>query len=412
MKLRRRKTRLTTLPDSTPPPKRSRRSALWIYLLLLGLIVAYLVFHFLDRTVHYAVRGQVERDIFPVETDVEGRLTRFIVTADEAVHQGQPLAVVTQRHFSAPPPSLSSRIKLAQELDRVTAEAQQVGQERQRLERAAQMPDNQEALVRLDPEVGGELIKSRRDMALKRAVLKRLQTERTDLEAQLAEIDARYRQERTLELRRQDPQEARALEARLAEVTQRADSARIQLDALRLHRDARIQSEMESLGTREALLTREKKELKSRLAALKNQAGSPLSGQISGAGATIRAPLDGRVALFYTEVGRFCPKGASLLALARKPGQMRINGYFPLDAQPQVQPGAQIRIDFPDGYRTTGIVARAYATALPEPVKVTHKYVPVEVALKVEIHPLTEADAKRWAAYDQMDVRLKVRRWP
>jgi multidrug resistance efflux pump len=381
-------------------------------LLLLGVLVAYLALYFLDRTVHYAVRGQVERDIFPVETDVEGRLTRFLVSADETVRQGQPLAVVSTRQFSAPPPSLSSRAKLAAELDRVTTEAQQVGKERQRLERAARMPADQEALVRLDPKVGGELIKSRRDMALQRAVLKRLQTERTDLEAQLAEIQARYREERTLELRLQDPQKARALEARLDEVTQRADSARIQLDALRLHRDARIQSEMESLRTQEALLAREKKALENRLAALADSAGSPLSGQISGASATIRAPLDGRVALFYTEEGRFCRKGASLLALAREAGQMRINGYFPLDAQPQVEPGARIRIKFPDDYRTTGIVARAYATALPEPIKVTHKYVPVEVALKVEIHPTTEADARRWVAYDQMDVRLKVRRWP
>jgi multidrug resistance efflux pump len=411
MKLRRRKARLTTLPDSAPPPKRSRRTTLWVYLLLLALIVVYLAVHFLDRTVHYAVRGQVERDTFPVETDVEGRLTRFLVKADEKVRQGQPLAVVTQRHFSTPPPSLSSKAKLAQELALVTAEAQQVGRERQRLERAALSPEDQATLVRLDPKVGADLIKSRRDMALKRAALKRLQTERTDLKAQLAEIDARYRQERTLELRRHDPQEARALEARLADLDHGADSARIQLDALRLHRDARIQSEIESLRTREALLVREKQELNDRLAALQN-AAAPLAGHIHGASATIRAPLDGRVALFYTEAGRFCRKGASLLALARAPGQMRINGYFPLEAQPRVKPGAQVRIAFPDGYRSTGIVARAYATALPEAVKVTHKYVPVEVALKVEIHPTTDADAQQWAAYDQMDVRLKVRRWP
>jgi multidrug resistance efflux pump len=249
-------------------------------------------------------------------------------------------------------------------------------------------------------------------MALKRAALKRLQTERTDLEAQLAEIDARYRQERTLELRRHDPQEARALEARLTDLDHRAGSARIQLDALRLHRDARIQSEIESLRTREALLEREKEELNDRLAALQNAAAAPLAGHIGGASATIRAPLEGRVALFYTEAGRFCPKGTSLLALAREPGQMRINGYFPLEAHPRVKPGTPVRIAFPDGYRSTGIVARAYPTALPEAVKVTHKYVPVEVALKVEIHPTTDADARHWAAYDQMDVRLKVRRWP
>lgn len=412
MKLRSRKASLTTLPDSAPPPKRSRRSALWIYLLLLGLIVVYLAVHFLNRTVHYAVRGQVERDIFPVETDVEGRLTRFLVTADESVHRGQPLAVVTQRHFSAPPPSLSSRAKLAQELTRVTAEVERVGKERQRLERAAQRPEDQEILVQLAPKVGAELIKNRRDMAIQRAVLKRLQTERTDLEARLAEIDTRYQEERAVELRRYDPQEARALEARLTELNLRTDSARIRLEALRLHRDARIRSEIESLRAQETLLEREQQELNSHLTALKNQAGTLLTGQISGASATIRAPLDGRVALFYTEEGRFCRKGAGLLALARTPGQMRINGYFPLEAQPQVKPGAKIRIAFPDGYRTTGIVARAYATALPEPVKVTHKYVPVEVALKVEIHPTTDADAKRWAAYDQMDVRLKVRRWP
>jgi multidrug resistance efflux pump len=416
MKLRRRKARITALPDSTPPPKRSRRAALWIYLLLLGLIAAYLALYFLDRTVHFAVRGQVERDIFPVETDVEGRLTRFLVTAGERVHQGQPLAVVTTRHFSAPPPSLSSTAKLAQELARVTAEAQQVGKERQRLERAARMPENREALVRLDPKVGAELIKSRRDMALQGAILKRLRTERTDLQSQLAEMDTRYREERALELRRYDPQEARALKARLDDVIRQADSAKIQLEALRLHRDARIQSEIESMRAQEALLARERQALSSRLADLKNPAGSPLSGplsgQISGAGATIRAPLDGRVALFYTEEGRFCRQGASLLALAREHGQMHINGYFPLEAQPQVKPGAQVRIKFPDGYRTTGIVARAYATALPEPIKVTHNYVPVEVALKVEIHPTTDADAQRWAAYDQMDVRLEVRRWP
>jgi multidrug resistance efflux pump len=412
MKLRTRKARFTALPDSTPPPKRSRRAALWIYLLLLGLMAAYLAIYFLDRSVHYAVRGQVERDIFPVETDVEGRLTRFLVTAGENVHQGQPLAVLTTRHFSGPPPSSSSQAKLAQELARVMDEAQQTGKERQRLARAARMPEDPKALVQLDPKVGTELIKSRRDMALQRAVLKRLQTERSDLESQLAEIDKRYRAERALELRRYDPIEARALKARLDEVTRQVESAKIQLDALRLHRDARIQSEIESLRTQAALLSRERQALNSRLTALESQAGSPHSGRISGASVTIRAPLDGRVARFYTEKGRFCPQGASLLALAREPGQMHINGYFPLEAQSQVQPGARIRIKFPDGYRTIGIVARAYATALPEPIKVTHNYVPVEVALKVEIHPSTDAEAQRWTAYDQMDVRLKVKRWP
>jgi multidrug resistance efflux pump len=249
-------------------------------------------------------------------------------------------------------------------------------------------------------------------MALLRAVLKRLTTERTDLEARLAEFDTRYQEERAVELRRHDPQEARALEARLTELNLRTDSAKIRLDALRLHRDARIKSEIESLRAQETLLEGEKQELGNHLAALKNQAGTLFTGQISGASATIRAPLDGHVALFYTEEGRFCRKGASLLALARTPGQMRINGYFPLEAQSKVKPEAKVHIAFPDGYEATGVVARAYATALPEPVKVTHKYVPVEVVLKVEIHPTTDADAQRWAAYDQMDVRLEVRRWP
>jgi hypothetical protein len=125
----------------------------------------------------------------------------------------------------------------------------------------------------------------------------------------------------------------------------------------------------------------------------------------------VKSPLEGQVALLYTEQGRFCRKGESLLALARKDGRMRIDGYFPLDAQPRLTPGTEVAVIFPDGYKSSGTIGQAYSTALPEPVKVTHKYVPVEVSLTVEIHPQTEADAQRWAGYDQMDVRLKVTRW-
>lgn len=407
MKLRSRNGHITSLPDTPPPPKKKRRGALVLYLLLLALVFVYIFFYFMDRTVHYAVRGRVERELFPVETDVEGRLTRFLVAVGERVESGQPVAVVRSRQPSSGTLTTAARAKLNLQLQAIESEARHVTRQLTDMQAVAHRPEEKSALVRLDPKVGGPLIKNRRDMALQRADLARIQMEKAALDSRLTDLDARQRQQRALELKLQEDSEPRALISRQNELARRADSARAQIEALSLHRDARIHSEIESLRTRGTLLEREIQTLKDRLAAVPESATSGFSG----ASVTVRAPLGGQVALLYTENGRFCRKGEGLLALARDEGKMRIDGYFPLDAQPRLTPGTEVEIIFPDGYESKGTIARTYSTALPEPVKVTHKYVPVEVALTVEIQPINETDARRWAEYDQMDVRLKVTRW-
>jgi multidrug resistance efflux pump len=407
MKLRSHSARITTVPDTPAPTKKTSRVALLIYLFLLALTVLYIFFYFLDRSVHYAVRGRVERELFPIETDVEGRLVRFLVADGEPVVVGQPVAIIRSRRPSPSHLAASHRAKLKLQLAEIAAEQNKVAQQLAQMKAVAQHPDQSEVLVRLDPKVGATLIKARRDIALQRADLNRIQLEENTLNREIDKIEAHHRQQRALELQPLGATRIQTLLNRRNELARKADGARTQIEALTLHREAHVRSEIESLKSRKALLARETGDLRARLAA------TPVGpkGGMDDANIIVKSPLEGQVALLYTEQGRFCRKGESLLALARKDGRMRIDGYFPLDAQPKLTPGTEVAVIFPDGYKSSGTIGQAYSTALPEPVKVTHKYVPVEVSLTVEIHPQTEADAQRWAGYDQMDVRLKVTRW-
>ncbi|WP_456384964.1 HlyD family efflux transporter periplasmic adaptor subunit [Desulfolithobacter sp.] len=121
----------------------------------------------------------------------------------------------------------------------------------------------------------------------------------------------------------------------------------------------------------------------------------------------ITAPFDGMVYLVKAEKHEYISRGKPFLVLIAKDAPVYIDAYIKEKYLRYIAPGNQMKIIFPDRYRSIGQVTDVTSSAQVEVKRLRKDYIPIPTMIRVKLVPLDPEEEKIWQKYDR--IVLKVR---
>jgi len=395
MKIRNRQSYFTTVPEVPTPRQRRISVSRTVYLLCLAGLALYLLWLAGKAILFVSARGYVniEGDRW-IEAGGSGRIAAVLVQPEERVTAGQPLLAIDAAADRQPSPAMiRDRLRTRRDLDAAKsalAAARETSRQLTRL-RTDQLTDGHDLPIVLPTE-----LRRARDEYLQRQA--RL-VANEELQRLLA-TDEKVGRRRIFELARVTADDARTSRQRQLAATIGADRRWL---AAQQHRIALLLDEYRQQVAAE--IRRLERDIAAYTEYLQRLESSEPQGTVS-----VVAPVDGRIIAVLVQPDTVVERGQPLLRLRPPTTQVRINAFFKLSHLERLQPGKRVRITFPDGTTGTGLVRAVYSTARTFPKPEYKDYMPIWVRANVEIEPVSEEEAARWRRYEQMDVKVRVRR--
>ncbi|MCG8467219.1 MAG: HlyD family secretion protein, partial [Gemmatimonadetes bacterium] len=110
----------------------------------------------------------------------------------------------------------------------------------------------------------------------------------------------------------------------------------------------------------------------------------------------VEAPFAGTVAALYGSAHESFRDGEPLLAIRPAEPEVRVFAYLDPDTYESVVPGKTVRVDFPDGTISDGVVEATLAAGEQFSEKKWDGYQPVAAVLLARVRPTSEAEASLW----------------
>ena len=397
--------------EAEPPRKKAFNFSRWLYLCALVLILVWLVFHYSGSVLYVTGYWQVilpKVDIQPLE-DI--RIKQFFVQEGQFVKAGDVLFTYTQL-VEQPVSRLEPRDALdpSRQVDLQTRRAEREASRQELRWLAAREEELRKGLAELArdgdgretaprPEEDAALAQARTTLRANRAerwlLRSQFEAEQRKLQAyqRMAGSDACLkadldRQQESvnrlrLQLEKSEAERAmllvpvRSLLDRLEEQARRAEASLRSLDAEVLALESGLRSPQFTTRT-ERQLVEETREFRSKFA--------------------------GTVTRRYKEAHEVALKGETVMDIYFG-GKVSIKAFFDQSDLTNLQKGDKVSLEFPDGFRDTGVITRLYFATLPQPQEFQQKYEPVRRSVVADIEPgQSISQPQRW--FYKMEVKV------
>jgi multidrug resistance efflux pump len=117
------------------------------------------------------------------------------------------------------------------------------------------------------------------------------------------------------------------------------------------------------------------------------------------------SPLEGTVTNMMKKEFEVALKSESILSL-HKPKNVYIKAFFPQEDLKWLEEGQLVKLSFPDGSTSKGMIKRFYFATYRLPEEFQKKYEPTTRSLSADIYPVNVADLQKWKAYWKMGVEI------
>ncbi len=117
------------------------------------------------------------------------------------------------------------------------------------------------------------------------------------------------------------------------------------------------------------------------------------------------SPLTGTVTNMMKKEFEVALKSESILSL-HKPKNVYIKAFFPQEDLKWLKEGQIVKLEFPDGSTSNGVIKRFYFATYRLPEEFQKKYEPTTRSLSADIYPVNPADLQKWKAFWKMGVTI------
>lgn len=119
--------------------------------------------------------------------------------------------------------------------------------------------------------------------------------------------------------------------------------------------------------------------------------------------------VDGVVTRIYPNEYEVVLKGDTVMDIY-KPEEITIKAFFDQEYIDYLKNGLPVKIKFPDGSASMGVVSRYYFATVPLPPEFQKRFEPVKRMIAVDIAPYSPQDALLWKSFYKMSVDLYISR--
>ncbi|MDF2436482.1 MAG: hypothetical protein K0Q95_858 [Bacteroidota bacterium] len=189
------------------------------------------------------------------------------------------------------------------------------------------------------------------------------------------------------------------------------------LDVLPKNRLEFVQNEILRLKTNIEKIDSENKQLNgliSQLAGMARSSGikNVKNGSLSGAGndeentpRVFYSPIDGSITRLYTHQYEVALKSEQIMAI-HKNTPMFVKAFFEQEDLNYFKEGDIMKLTFPDGSVSQGIIKRFYYATYPLPDEFQKRYEPTTRTISADIYPVNDSDYEHWRAFYKMSVTI------
>lgn len=121
----------------------------------------------------------------------------------------------------------------------------------------------------------------------------------------------------------------------------------------------------------------------------------------------LRAPRDALVLHVGNVAAEIVDRGETIATLIPADAAVRVEAYLETDDIENVYVGKPIRVDFPDGEVSDGVIESVHSSAYRSAQRQWNGYTPLSSRVLVNIVPAQPQQRERWLAYDRMDVQVR-----
>ena len=395
--------------EAEPPRKKAFNFSRWLYLCALVLILVWLVFHYSGSVLYVTGYGQVilpKVDIQPLE-DI--RIKQFFVQEGQFVKAGDVLFTYTQL-VEQPVSRLEPRDALdpSRQVDLQTRQAERETSRQELRWLAARKEELQNGLAELARDGGETSPRPGEDAALAqaRAALRANRAERRLLRSQFE-----AEQRKLLAYQRMAGSDA-CLKTDLDQVQESVNRLRCQLEKSEAERASLlvpVRSLLDRLEEQSRRAEASLHSLDAEVRALDNglrtqQYTTRTERQFVEETREFRSKFAGTVTRRYKEAHEVALKGETVMDIYFG-GKVSIKAFFDQSDLTNLQKGDKVSLEFPDGFRDTGVITRLYFATLPQPQEFQQKYEPVRRSVVADIEPgQSISQPQRW--FYKMEVKV------
>ncbi len=397
--------------EAEPPRKKPFNFSRWIYLCALVLILVWLAFHFGGSVLYVRGYGQVilpKVDIQPLE-DI--RIKQFFVREGQFVKAGDVLFTYTQLVEQAVP-RLEPRDTLdpSRQVDLQTRRAERETGRQELRWLAARKEELQKGLAELarDGDGGETAPRPGEDAALAQA-RSALRANRAERQLLRTQYEAEQRKLRAY--RRMAGSDA-CLQDDVDRVQESVNRLRLQLEKSEAERAmllAPVRSLLDRLDEQARRAEASLRKLNAEVLAWESSLQTPqyttrTERQLVEETREFRSKFAGTVTRRYKEAHEVALKGETVMDIYFG-GKVSIKAFFDQSDLTNLQQGDKVSLEFPDGFRDTGIITRLYFATLPQPQEFQQKYEPVRRSVVADIEPSQSiSQPQRW--FYKMEVKV------
>ncbi len=120
------------------------------------------------------------------------------------------------------------------------------------------------------------------------------------------------------------------------------------------------------------------------------------------------SPIEGYIARIFKEPFEVALK-SQLIMKIHQADLVHIKGYFEQFDLKHVKEGDIVKIDFPDGTESNGVIERFYSSTVLIPEEFQKRFEPAKRTIAVDIGPADGADLSSWKRYYKLSVKLSKR---
>lgn len=120
------------------------------------------------------------------------------------------------------------------------------------------------------------------------------------------------------------------------------------------------------------------------------------------------APFAARVITVHRRNHEYAGRGQPVLTLEALDAPVQIEAYADSRQYARWQAGDHVRVLFPDGSNSKGIIDAVQSAAYNTPARQWDDYVPVEARLRIHLRPADKGASRYWRTFDRMDVTVRM----
>ncbi len=122
----------------------------------------------------------------------------------------------------------------------------------------------------------------------------------------------------------------------------------------------------------------------------------------------LTAPFAARVITVQRHNHEYAGRGQPVITLEALDAAVRIEAYADSRQYARWQAGDRVRVLFPDGTDSEGVVEAVQSAAYNTPARQWDEYVPVEARLRIHLRPADRNASRHWRTFDRMDVTVRM----